>query len=142
MYVCVHTVGESCPAKAVFLSLYTSTSPPFILWTGPADGTDGSITTYNPPPPIRTSVNPSIGKDVDLQEFLVQVVLLLSALLILFREMRCMSAERTRYFHRCKHWIKLSFGLLSTTTAILQFCFQSHARSCVSEVTYKSYITL
>lgn len=74
-----------------------------------------------------------------MQDFLLQVVLLLSAFFTLFREMRSMSVERTQYFHHCKNWLKLVFGLLSMTTAILQFCFQSHARSCVSEVTQKSY---
>lgn len=63
-----------------------------------------------------------------------QVTLLLSALLALSRELRSMSAERAQYFHHGKHWIQLVLGLLSMTTAIMQLCFQSHARSCVSEV--------
>lgn len=74
-----------------------------------------------------------------MQDFLLQVILLLSAFLILFREIRSMSAERTQYFYHCKHWIELIFALLSMTTASLQFCFQSHARSCFYEVSYKSY---
>ncbi|TWW81623.1 Polycystin-1 [Takifugu flavidus] len=70
---------------------------------------------------------------LDLQMTL-SVILLLSALLTLFKEMRCISAERIQYFHQCKHWITLIFGLLSLTTAVLQFCFQSHARAYISKL--------
>lgn len=63
-----------------------------------------------------------------------QVLLLMSALLILFGELWSMATERAQYLHQCRHWLGLVVGLLSLATAILQICFLSQVASCVSKV--------
>lgn len=63
-----------------------------------------------------------------------QVLLVISALLILFGELWSMATERAQYLRQCRHCLQLVFALLSLATAILQICFLSQATSCVSKV--------
>lgn len=65
---------------------------------------------------------------------MLQVLLLISALLILFREMWSMATERAQYLCQCRHWLQLLLALLSLATAVLQLSFLSLASSCVSKV--------
>ncbi|KAI9529373.1 hypothetical protein NQZ68_011078 [Dissostichus eleginoides] len=69
----------------------------------------------------------------DLQAALT-VLLLVSALLMLFGGFWSMFTERSQYFGRFRNWFQLLLALLSLTTSILQLCFLSQASNCVSEL--------
>ncbi|XP_062299163.1 polycystin-1 [Scomber scombrus] len=88
---------------------------------------------------IHPLLIPSSFSGLDLQMALT-VLLLISALLILFGELWSMAAERTTYFCQGLHWFQLLLALLSLATSILQLCFLSQATSCISEV--NMYINL
>lgn len=66
--------------------------------------------------------------------FILQVLLLISALIVLFGEICSMATERAQYLRQCRHWLQLLLALLSLATAILQLCFLSLASSCVAKV--------
>lgn len=68
---------------------------------------------------------------------ILQVLLLISALIIVFRELCSMAAERAQYLRQCRHWLQLLLALLSLATAILQLCFLSLASSCLAKVHYE-----
>ncbi|XP_040885354.1 polycystin-1 [Toxotes jaculatrix] len=82
---------------------------------------------------IHPLLIPSSFSGLDLQVALT-VLLLISALLILFGELWSMVTERAQYLHQCRHWYQLLLALLSLATAILQFCFLSLGPSCVSKL--------
>lgn len=65
---------------------------------------------------------------------MLQVLLLISALLILFGELWSMTTKRGQDLRQCRHWFQLLLALLSLTTAILQLCFLSQATFCLTKV--------
>ncbi|XP_069373627.1 polycystin-1 isoform X2 [Paralichthys olivaceus] len=82
---------------------------------------------------IHPLLIPSPSSGLDFRVALT-VLLLISALLLLLSELWSMVTEHAQYLHHCRHWFQLFLALLSLATAILQFCFLSHASSCVSEL--------
>uniref|UniRef100_A0A3Q3IQE5 Polycystic kidney disease 1b n=1 Tax=Monopterus albus TaxID=43700 RepID=A0A3Q3IQE5_MONAL len=72
---------------------------------------------------IHPLLIPSSFSGLELQMALM-VVLLISALLILFGELWCMATEHAQYLHQFRPWFQLLLALLSLATAILQFRFQ------------------
>ncbi|XP_037611724.1 polycystin-1 [Sebastes umbrosus] len=82
---------------------------------------------------IHPFLIPSSFSGLDLQVALT-VLLLISALLILFGELWFMAAERAQYLRQCRHWLQLLLALLSLATAILQLCFLSQATCCFSKL--------
>ncbi|XP_044035256.1 polycystin-1 isoform X2 [Siniperca chuatsi] len=76
---------------------------------------------------------PSSFSGQELQVALA-VLLLISALLILFGELWSLATERAQYLRQCRHWFQLLLALLSLATAILQLCFLSQATLCVSKL--------
>ncbi|KAF7653465.1 hypothetical protein LDENG_00082420 [Lucifuga dentata] len=88
---------------------------------------------------IRPSISihplfiPSSSSEADLQVALT-VLLLLSALLILFGELRSIATERAQYLYQGRCWFQLLLGSLSIATATLQLCFLSQAKSCLLEL--------
>ncbi|XP_034415177.1 polycystin-1 [Cyclopterus lumpus] len=87
----------------------------------------------NPSLSIHPLLIPSSLSGLDLQVALT-VLLLLSALLLLFGELWSVATERVRALPQCKHWFQLLLALLSLATAILQFCSLSQATCCVSKL--------
>ncbi|XP_047466063.1 polycystin-1 [Mugil cephalus] len=79
---------------------------------------------------------PSSSSDPDLQVALT-ILLLISALLILFGELWSMATERAQHLIQCCHWFQLFLALLSLATAVLQLCCLSLATSCVSKLRSK-----
>ncbi|XP_038592316.1 polycystin-1 [Micropterus salmoides] len=75
---------------------------------------------------------PSSLSGLDLQVALT-VLLLISALLILFGELWSMTTKRGQDLRQCRHWFQLLLALLSLTTAILQLCFLSQATFCLTK---------
>lgn len=67
--------------------------------------------------------------------FTLQVLLLMSALLILFGELWSMAPECAQDLPQCRHWSQLLLALLSLATAIMHLCSSSQAKYCVSKVT-------
>lgn len=65
---------------------------------------------------------------------MLQVLLLISAILILFGQLWSMATERAQILRQGRHWLQLLLALLSLATAILQLCFFSQAISCLSKV--------
>ncbi|CAG5909761.1 unnamed protein product, partial [Menidia menidia] len=65
------------------------------------------------------------------------ILLLISALFIVFGELWSVVVERAQYVHRCHHWLQLLMALLSMATATLQLCSLSLSSSCVSELKIK-----
>ncbi|XP_054455423.1 polycystin-1 [Anoplopoma fimbria] len=82
---------------------------------------------------IHPLLIPSSLSGLDLQAALT-ILLLISALLILFGELWCMATERSQYLPQCRHWFQLLLALLSLATAILLLCSLSQATSCVSKL--------
>ncbi|XP_049915502.1 polycystin-1 isoform X2 [Epinephelus moara] len=82
---------------------------------------------------IHPLLIPSSFSGLDLQVALT-VVLLISALLILFGELWSMATECAQYLRQCRHWVQILLAMLSLATAILQFCFLSEATLCVSKL--------
>ncbi|KAK1881874.1 Polycystin-1 [Dissostichus eleginoides] len=71
---------------------------------------------------------------IKLEWAALTVLLLVSALLMLFGGFWSMFTERSQYFGRFRNWFQLLLALLSLTTSILQLCFLSQASNCVSEL--------
>ncbi|XP_026207627.1 polycystin-1-like [Anabas testudineus] len=88
--------------------------------------------TLTPSLSIYPLLIPSSFSWLDLQTVLM-VLLFISALIILFGELRSMATERAHYLRQCRHWLQLLLALLSLATAILQLSFLSLASSCVSK---------
>ncbi|XP_041830823.1 polycystin-1 [Melanotaenia boesemani] len=70
----------------------------------------------------------------------VTILLLISALLIMFGELWSMVKEHAQYMCQYYHWFQLFLALWSLVTAVLQLCFLSIASSCVSEVCLSSLL--
>ncbi|XP_061823857.1 polycystin-1 [Nerophis lumbriciformis] len=82
---------------------------------------------------IHPLLVPSSHKGLDLH-LVLTVLLLSSALLILFGEVWSMATERAQYLCEGKHWLQLLLVTLSLATSVLQLCFLSQVTSCVSQL--------
>ncbi|XP_068439233.1 polycystin-1 [Clinocottus analis] len=82
---------------------------------------------------IHPLLIPSSLSGLDLQVALT-VLLLLSALLILFGELWSVAGGRARGPPRCRRWFQLLLAVLSLATAVLQLCSLSQATRCVSKL--------
>ncbi|XP_058477572.1 polycystin-1 isoform X2 [Solea solea] len=80
---------------------------------------------------IHPLLIPSSHSGLDFRVALT-VLLLISALLILFGELWSVATERARHLNQCRRWFQLSLFLLSLATAVLQFGFLSAASTCFS----------
>ncbi|XP_028331530.1 polycystin-1 [Gouania willdenowi] len=72
--------------------------------------------------------SPSSGSDFQI---ILMILLLLSALLMMFGELWAIITQRAPYIRTGHCWFTLLQALLALATAILQLCFLSHASSCV-----------
>ncbi|XP_070708244.1 polycystin-1 [Pempheris klunzingeri] len=88
---------------------------------------------------VHSLLVPSTFSGLDLQVALT-VLLLISALLILFGELGSMATERAHYLLQWRHWFQLLLALLSLATAVLQLCFLSQAASRVSKALVVSFL--
>ncbi|XP_061765809.1 polycystin-1 [Nerophis ophidion] len=82
---------------------------------------------------IHPLLVPSSHKGLDLH-LVLTVLLLSSALLILFGEVWSMATERAQYLCEGKHWLQLLLVTLSLATSVFQLCFLFQVTSCVSQV--------